>query len=63
MRELKGLGTNNSDLLRIEMQSLFNVDTLLVKAEARRSLREAAGISDSVEACQPTIGPRGMYDL
>ena len=59
-RELKRLGTVGADLLRIEQKkqkSLFNIDSLMAKAEARRAAREAAGISDSVEARQPLKPP------
>jgi len=37
--------------------SLFNVSNLLAKAEAERKRREAAGISDSVEAAQQKEAP------
>ena len=46
------LGTEDADALRIEAQNLFNVDSLLPKAEAARARREAAGISDRVEVAQ-----------
>ena len=56
-RALKVLGTEDADALRIEGQTLFNVNTLLPKAEAARKRREAAGISDRVEAAQPLDPP------
>ena len=56
-RVLKELGTADADALRLEATSLFNVSNLLVKAQAERARREAAGISDSVEACQPLTAP------
>jgi len=58
IRELKKLGTADADALAIEARGLFNVDTLLPKAEAERARREAAGISDSVEAVQPRKAPK-----
>lgn len=45
------------DALRIEAKSLFNVDRLLEKALAARARREAAGISDRVEAAQQKEAP------
>ena len=56
-RALKVLGTEDADALRIEGQTLFNVNTLLPKAEAARKRRELAGISDRVEAAQPLDPP------
>ena len=56
-RVLKSLGTDDADALRLEATSLFNVSNLLAKAEAARRQREAAGISDSVEAVQPPKPP------
>ena len=58
MRALKALGTKDADAVRLEAQSLFTVDHLLAKAEARRLEREAAGISDRVEAAQPKEPPK-----
>ncbi|EOD24721.1 hypothetical protein EMIHUDRAFT_206823 [Emiliania huxleyi CCMP1516] len=42
---------------RLEQQSIFNVSNLLEKAKAARELREAAGISDSVEVRQDREAP------
>ena len=56
-RALKELGTADADALRLEATSLFNVPNLLAKAQAERARREAAGISDSVEAIQPPTAP------
>ena len=50
MRQLKSLGTDDADALKIEAKSLFNLDNLLAKAQAARARREAEGISDRVEA-------------
>ena len=55
----KTLGTADPDALRIESTSLFDVSQLLVKAQAERARREAAGISDRVEVAQP---PRPAFD-
>eukprot|EP00966_Prymnesium_polylepis_P108405 2509471-Prymnesium_polylepis.1 len=52
-RLAKTLGTADPDVLALEAASLFNVDRLLERAEAARLRREAAGISDRVEAQQP----------
>ena len=49
------LGTADSDALRLEGRRMFNTDNLLAKAVVARVAREAAGISDSVEAIQPRI--------
>ena len=49
----KTLGTADADALRLEAQSLFNVERLYERAVAEHTRREAAGISDSVEAAQP----------
>ena len=56
-RAMKVLGTLDADAARIEAQSTFNVELLRPKAEAARARREAAGISDSVEARQPEHAP------
>ena len=56
-RLLKTLGTRDADALRLESKGLFNLDTLLAKAIVAREQREAAGISDSVEAKQPLAPP------
>jgi hypothetical protein len=56
-RALKVLGTEDADALRLEAQDLFNVASLLLKAEAARVRREAQGISDRVEAAQPLTPP------
>ena len=56
-RALKTLGTVDADAARVEARSLFNTASLLPKAEAARARREAAGISDSVEARQPETPP------
>ena len=56
-RLVKELGTADADALRIEATSLYNVSNLLAKAEAARLQREAAGISDSVEAVQQKEAP------
>ena len=56
-RALKVLGTVDADAARIEAESTFNVALLLPKAEAARARREAAGISDRVEARQPATPP------
>lgn len=53
----KTLGTADADALRLEAKSLFNLDRLLERAEAERARREAAGISDSVEAAQQPDAP------
>ena len=45
------------DALRLEASSLFSIENLLEKAKAARERREAAGISDSVEAAQPRMAP------
>ena len=57
-RALKVLGTVDADAARIEAESTFNVALLLPKAEAARARREAAGISDRVEARQPARPPK-----
>ena len=44
-------------MLRLEQQSIFNVSNLLQKAKVARELREAAGISDSVEVRQDREAP------
>ena len=54
---IKSLGTADAEALKIESQSLFAVDNLLVKALEARRRGEAAGISDSVEAVQPQNSP------
>ena len=54
-RALKVLGTEDVDAL--EATDIFNVDSLLVKAQAARARREAQGISDVVEATQPREAP------
>ena len=56
-RALKVLGTEDNDALRLEAQDLFNISSLLPKAEAARARREAAGISDRVEVTQPLKAP------
>ena len=56
-RVIKELGTVDVDALRIEARSLFNIDNLLARATAERERREAAGISDSVEAKQQPVAP------
>ena len=56
-RALKSLGTDDVDALRIEAQSLFNIDSLLAKAQVARARREAEGKSDQVEAIQPPHAP------
>ena len=56
-RNLKELGTADADALKIESESLFAVDNLLAKALQARQRREAAGISDTVEAVQPRKAP------
>ena len=56
-RVVKALGTDDADALALEARSIFNVDNLLPKALAARALREAKGISDSVEASQPLVAP------
>jgi hypothetical protein len=56
-RALKVLGTADPDALRLEASDLFNVETLLPKAEAARARREAQGISDRVEAVQQLEPP------
>ena len=58
VRQLKQLGTKVADALRIEAKSLFNIATLLPKAEAARERREAAGVADRVEAQQPKRPPK-----
>ena len=57
VRVLKELGTACKDVLLLEQQSLFNTDNLLQKAQAERVQREARGISDATEACQPMKPP------
>ena len=56
-RLAKTLGTVDADDLRIEAASMFGVDRLLERAQAARLRREAAGISDSVEARQQKQAP------
>ena len=56
-RSIKDLGTVDVDALRLEASSLFSIENLLEKAKAARERREAAGISDSVEAAQPRMAP------
>ena len=56
-RALKVLGTVDRDAARIEAASIFNTASLLPKAEAARARREAAGISDRVEAQQQEHAP------
>lgn len=46
-------------MLALELASEFNADRLLERAEAARLRREAAGISDRVEAKRP---PRPKFD-
>ena len=58
-RIIKVLGTACPDILAIEAAALFSTDKLLVRAEAARLRREAAGISDRVEASQP---PRPAFN-
>ena len=62
-RITKELGTADVDALRIEARSLFSIDNLLVRATAERERREAAGISDSVEARQPREAPAFNTEL
>ena len=57
VRVLKALGSDDADALRLEAKGLFNTENLLASAEAARVQREAAGISDSVEAAQPKEAP------
>ena len=57
MRTIKVLGTCDADALRIEASSIFKTESLLPKARAARLAREAAGVSDSVEAIQPPEAP------
>ena len=57
VRIVKSLGTIDHDAERIEARGLFNSASLLPKAEAERTRREAAGISDSVEAGQQPNAP------
>jgi hypothetical protein len=59
----KTLGTADADALRIEAAAMFSVDRLLERALAERARREAAGISDSVEAKQPKQAPAFDTDL
>ena len=54
---IKDLGTIAADALRLEAQSLFNVEQLLAKAEKARAERERRGVSDSVEVRQPPRAP------
>ena len=56
-RITKELGTADVDALRLEAQSMFNIERLLMRAQAERARRETAGISDSVEAQQPPKAP------
>jgi hypothetical protein len=56
-RVSKELGTADADALLIEAAAMFNVDRLLERAQAERLRREAAGISDSVEARQQGEAP------
>ena len=56
-RALKVLGTEDKDALHLEAQDLFNISSLLPKAEAARARREAAGISDRVEVVQQLEAP------
>ena len=56
-RVTKELGTVDADALRIESRSLFSVERLLERALVERERRDAAGISDSVEAAQPPEAP------
>ena len=53
----KTLGTADADALRIEAAAMFSVDRLLERALAERARREAAGISDGVEARQQGEAP------
>ena len=53
----KALGTADLGALSLEAQGLFNVEGLLVRAQAARARREAAGISDGVEAKQQLKAP------
>ena len=53
----KVLGTVDADALRLEAQGLFNVEGVLARAQVERTRREAAGISDSVEARQQKEAP------
>ena len=56
-RLVKTLGTADVDVLKIEAKGLFNVECLLARAEVERKRREAAGISDSVQAAQQGEAP------
>ena len=56
-RVVKTLGTDDADALRLKAKGLFNTSNLLAKAQVAREAREAAGISDSVEAVQPLTPP------
>jgi hypothetical protein len=56
-RAMKQLGVLDADAARLDQQSIFDTSTLLVKAEAARARREAAGISDGVEARQQLNAP------
>ena len=47
-RALKVLGSEDADALRIEAQDMFNIHSLLPKAQAARARREAQGISDRI---------------
>ena len=57
-RLTKTLGTADADALRLEAQSLFNIERLYARAVAERARREAAGISDSVEVGQQQDAPK-----
>ena len=54
---VKDLGTADVDAARLEAKSLFNVSNLLTCAQEERTKREAEGISDEVEALQPSEAP------
>ena len=54
---IKDLGTVDADALLLEQESLFSVSNLKSKAEAARTRREAAGISDRWEALQQKEAP------
>jgi hypothetical protein len=56
-RITKVLGTTDTGALQLEAQGLFNVAGLLERAQVERARREAAGISDGVEAKQQAKAP------
>jgi hypothetical protein len=56
-RERRRLGTADADMLRLEAQSLFNVELLLEKAQVECERRERELVTDTHEYVQPPTAP------